>query len=429
MRIGIVPCLDKSAGGVYQYSLTMLEALLTLQRDGVCHDLVIFTDDLENENLFKFKDSGWDIVPLYPTTAFRLIVRKFIKNTIIEAVAAQILKTLRVWSHRLESIPEVTETSLDAKQRRWFLSQKVDVMIYPTSNALSFQTMIPYIFTIHDLNHRIYTEFPEVSAPNEWKDREYVFVNSIKNALLVLVDSPVGKEDVLKFYKITQIMDNQVKILPFLPAPYIENKKVIEIQKVFKLFKLPKEYIFYPAQFWPHKNHLRIIEALGLIKKKYNLDIPIVLCGSHSGKIREDTFKNVLSLAIKSGIKQNIIYLGYVDDKYMSVLYKKAQTLIMPTFFGPTNIPILEAWTFGCPVITSDIRGIREQAGNAAFLVNPRSVDSIANGIKEVWEDKNLRNELAKLGKKRLAIFDKDDYNKRLSDIINEAKVKINIIN
>ena len=133
--------------------------------------------------------------------------------------------------------------------------------------------------------------------------------------------------------------------------------------------------------------------------------------------------------AVKLGVKKNIIHLGYVEDNDMSVLYHEAEALVMPTFFGPTNIPILEAWTFGCPVITSDIRGIREQAGDAAFLVNPRSVDSIANGIKEVWEDKNLRNELAKSGKKRLAIFDKDDYNKRLSDIINEAKDKINKIN
>ena len=86
-------------------------------------------------------------------------------------------------------------------------------------------------------------------------------------------------------------------------------------------------------------------------------------------------------------------------------LYAGAVGLVMPTFFGPTNIPMLEAWAFGCPVLTSDIRGIREQVGNAAILVNPRSEEAIADGIYHLWTDENLRRILADRGRRRLASY------------------------
>ena len=109
----------------------------------------------------------------------------------------------------------------------------------------------------------------------------------------------------------------------------------------------------------------------------------------------------------------------------MSALYSGAVALVMPTFFGPTNIPVLEAWAFGCPVLTSDIRGIREQADDAAFLVNPRSVESIAEGIYRVWIDENLRCALTRAGSRRLSSYTVDDFRNRLIEIVEEAKERV----
>lgn len=425
MRIGIVPCFDKTAGGVYQYSLTMLDALLDLQKEDKRDTFVIFTDDLHNSHLKRFKNAGWEIVPLYRSTPMRLFVRRLIKNTIFEDLASWFLHLFR--QGKFKSVPnaDVYEETVDQDQRKWFLAQNVKLMIYPTSNVLSFKTMIPYIFAVHDLNHRIYTEFPEVSSPNEWKGREYVFSNGIKNATLILVDSEVGKEDVLRFYEKTKVKENRINILPFLYANYIKVYPGKNQKGLQKLFKLPKAYIFYPAQFWPHKNHLRIIKALGKLKSESNFDIPLVLCGTFSGALRKKTFGKVLDEAKKLKIYKNIYYLGYVEDKYMSFLYKNAKALVMPTFFGPTNIPILEAWSLKCPAVTSDIRGVKDQAGEAALLVDPKSVESIADGIKKIWTDDKLRSKLTKLGKARLALFTQEDYNFRLKNIIHEAKAKI----
>src|SRR5262249_48312964 len=98
-----------------------------------------------------------------------------------------------------------------------------------------------------------------------------------------------------------------------------------------------------------------------------------------------------------------------------------------PTFFGPTNIPILEAWAHGCPVLTSDIRGIREQVGNAALVVNPRSVNAIAEGIHRLWTDGSLCANLTRFGRQRLDSYTPDDFQERLIAIGEEGKGRIRL--
>src|SRR5439155_19129424 len=168
-------------------------------------------------------------------------------------------------------------------------------------------------------------------------------------------------------------------------------------------------YVFYPAQFWPHKNHVRIVQALGLLKQAHQIKIPVVFCGSYDSEIRESTFREVMMFSSQLGLEGEIRYLGYAPDEDMSGLYAGAAALVMPTFFGPTNIPVLEAWAFGCPVLTSDIRGVREQVGDAAVLVNPRSVEAIADGIYRIWMDQNLGRMLGERGRQRLATYGPDD--------------------
>jgi len=136
-------------------------------------------------------------------------------------------------------------------------------------------------------------------------------------------------------------------------------------------------------------------------------------------------FRSVQEAMRRLGLEERVLSLGYVPDGDMSALYAGAVALIMPTFFGPTNIPVLEAWSFGCPVLTSDIRGIREQVGDAAVLVDPRSVESIADGIRRLWTDEGLRAALAERGRRRLQSYTPADFRARLADILDEAKARI----
>ena len=321
--------------------------------------------------------------------------------------------------------PNPNDIQAQPEMTTWLRECGVDLMLYAWPHRLSFETEIPYVMAIHDVQHRLQPEFEEVSAGGEWERREYLFQNGARHATLLIADSETGKEDILDCYGEFGVSPDQVKVLPFIPALTIDSEGARRHrERVARQFKLPARYLFYPAQFWPHKNHLRIIEALGELRRD-GLEIPLVLSGSATGDLRESTHRQLLDRAAALGIQDQLISLGYVTDDDVTGLYAGAQALVMPTFFGPTNIPVLEAWSLKCPVLTSDIRGIREQAGDAAVIVDPQSVHAIAEGIRSLWLNGLLRQELIDKGKRRLSLYGRDDHDRRLVEIVQEAKNRL----
>lgn len=433
MRIGIIPVLNPAGGGAYQYSLTMLHALDEWKKDGCENEFVVFANAVHHPALLFLNASGWmlkQLVPAHPPSlqqqALTVLMRVVGEGSHREAWRWLRRRLRRVLGQKKPTFPDPDVVRARPDISRWFHHCRVDLMLYPAPGPLSFETGLPYAMAIHDLQHRLQPEFPEVSANGEWEFREYFFRNGSRYATLLLADSEVGKEDILNFYGPYGVTSDRVKVLPFLPAYYLAvDLSESERQRVQTIYHLPERYLFYPAQFWPHKNHIRTVKALGLLREEHSIKVPIVFCGDHTGEIRERTFHEVMSLSHQLGIAGQIHYLGYVPDEDMSALYAGAVALVMPTFFGPTNIPVLEAWAFGCPVLTSDIRGIREQAGGAAILADPRSVEAIADGIYQLWTDEHLRSTLIEQGRQRLSTYTPDDYRRRLIDILEEAKMRV----
>jgi len=425
LRIGIVPCLNSSLGGVYQYSITMLDAL-NHSTDAQCQDdLVLFASEMQHSVLARFRGPAWSVMALEPpgrrVDALRRIVGEGPHREAWRWVRGQ-LSRLR----RDRDYPDPDTILFRPDIHGVLRDARIDFAVYPYPNRLSFEAGIPYVMAIHDLQHRLQPEFPEVTSNGEREWREYHFRNGSRYATLLLADSEVGKEDILNFYGAYGVTADRIKVLPYLPASYLAvDVSERERQRVREAYRLPGRYIFYPAQFWPHKNHINIVRAVGLLKQQYQLTIPMVFAGWHSGDIREQVFRDVMDLAARLGLQDNLQYLGYVADEDMSALYAEAAALVMPTFFGPTNIPVLEAWAYGCPVLTSAIRGIREQVQDAAMLVDPRSSEAIADGIYQLWTDERRRADLSERGRRRLAAYTPEDYGRTLRQILAEAKARV----
>jgi len=417
MRIGIVPDLRSNAGGIYQYSITMLNALREWSTDGCSHNFVVLTEDRDHAALAALTEPAWNVSSPQPRSV-RRTAKKIATQFGLDGLALDILAKFRAPSEQFD----IDRVQSRPQDKQWLRSLGIELMLYPTPQARSFEAGLPYIMAIHDLQHRLQPEFPEVSANGEWEYREYLFRNGARNAVFVLADSEVGKEDVLNFYGEYGVMPERVKVLPFLPASYLPSEvSAEERSRVRTTYGLPERFLFYPAQFWPHKNHARIVRALGVLKQQ-KIKPSIVFCGSSEGGIRKNALKEVMIAAEENEVTEQILNLGYVPDEDMGALYAEATALVMPTFFGPTNIPVLEAWRFGCPVITSDIRGIREQVGNAAVLADPKSVEGIAEAIRKVWTDAAVCQTLARAGRTRLSTYTPADFRKRLIGIIEEAK-------
>jgi glycosyltransferase involved in cell wall biosynthesis len=431
MRIGIVPAVNPASGGVYQYSLTMLHALEAWRSDGCADEFVVFAPGGPHPAPVSMTGHGWTLKPLMRPPSGQQRALRALTRVVGEGRRREAWTWLQGQLRQARGRDKVPSPDPDRVRsrpdmNRWLRDCGIDLMLYPVPSALSFETGLPYVMAIHDLQHRLQPEFPEVSANGEWDRREYYLRNGARYAALLLADSEVGKEDILNCYGPYGVTPDRVKVLPFIPACYLaQDVAESEQRRVWAAYPLPERYVFYPAQFWPHKNHIRIVQALGLLQQAHRLKIPVVFCGSYDGDMREPTFREVMTVRSQLGLEGEVLYLGHVPDEDMSGLYAGAAALVMPTFFGPTNIPILEAWAFGCPVLTSDIRGVREQVGDAALLADPTSVEAIADGIHRLWTDRQLGRALADLGRRRLAAYTPEDYLCRLIEVVEEGKERV----
>jgi glycosyltransferase involved in cell wall biosynthesis len=419
----VVPVLDGSSGGIYQYSVTMLEGLLEIQPRP---ELVLFAENRYLPRAEVWRTRGYQIASLWPRTArwrlrgrLRATAKRLSAVGPLGRVAARLRAALPTRQTGTSQTYQVRALSGAASQ--WIRRFGVDFLVFPAPSPIGFESGVPYVMAVHDLQHRLHPEFPEVSANGEWESREYLFRNGIENALTVLVDSEVGREDVLNFYG-DVISSERTRVLPFLPAPYLDATASASGATVAReRLDLPERFLFFPAQFWPHKNHVRVVQALAKIRAERAVDVEVVMCGSASDPIRASVLDEVRRTAAAEGIEDLVHILGYVEDDLMAPLYAASRGVLLPTFFGPTNIPILEAWGMGRPVLSSDLRGIREQCGDAAVLVDPTSVQAIADGIHSLWSDDRLRRGLVEAGSRRLALYGRTEYNARLAELIQDA--------
>ena len=442
MKIGIFFSSDPSSGGAYQYQTTFLEILEKRKDDDVvlitsnkqiirryCNDLQIlnlsmysrllrpkklilsFLRKIRNNKKDSFTDKEpffmWGSAPR-PRKPCKGFKERFTKE--------KLHFSKKVGNRKIN---HVKKNSI--KERIYYLLlhlllviKGIKLIMYPGPFDMSFKLNIPYVFTVYDLQHRIHPEFPEVSIDGVFEEREYLYSNALPNAVAVIADSQVGKEDIVNLYTINP---DKIFVFQYLPPTYLNNNMTLnELNNVKSKYNLPDTYVFYPANFWHHKNHQLIIKAIAILNEK-NIFIHTVFVGSKMDKW--GGFKKAMDLARDLNVTNQIHYLGYVENEEMSALYKLSIGLVMPTFFGPANIPYLEAFYLDCPVITSDIRGIREQVKDAALLVNPESPEELAKAIVKLLTDKGLRDRLIKNGQKVLDSWTYTDFSNELSRLLD----------
>ena len=125
------------------------------------------------------------------------------------------------------------------------------------------------------------------------------------------------------------------------------------------------------------------------------------------------------------GLSDDVSILGYVPNEDIAALYRHALATVFVTQIGPTSIPPLEAMAVGSPLIVSDIYAMPEQVGDAALLVDPNSVEDIADKIERVWVDAALRRQLVEKGLARAAMWTEEHFGARLREIVADVAVPL----
>lgn len=365
IRLGVYLSAEPRSGGAFQYGQTLLETLALLPR-------------AEYEVVCAHSTSAWK--PHVERAGFLGLEVSYPR---INQIYDRVLRNIGVWPGLWRRVAPLVSPVV-----RRLLAESRDLWIFPAQDSLSYQLPAPALVTIFDLMHRYERSFPEVGGLGRAWRRDIHYRNICRWSAGIIVDSEVGRRQVEESYGVDPAI---VHVMPFAAPTYLSSPPVDPPAILPSV--LPHKYLFYPAQFWEHKNHERLLRAVALSVADAP-DIALVLAGSP-----KNGYDRVRQVTRELGLEDRVTFLGYVPDSLMAVLYRRARALVMPTFFGPTNIPPLEAFACDCPVACSNIYGMPEQVGDAALLFDPTSIKEIAATILRLWRDDDLCASLVARGR------------------------------
>lgn len=333
-------------GGKFQYSLSMLDALTQLNGE----DLVVQA---------LITEKVWET---YLKVPYVYIEKRYFRFGMkLKGVILRRLGYVAGW--------RILGKYFDPLQCVLF-SLRPDLVIYPGNDAYAYECTLPAVIPIFDLMHRYEGRFLEVSQKNVYSQREFRYRNICKYAKTILVDSELGKKQVLECYEVSE---RKVKVLPYIVPSYVYE--AVD-GSVLEKFTLPNDFVLYPAQFWAHKNHSVILKALYELRVKRNVIVNAVFVGAPKNNYNE-VVREISDLQLDGQVR----ILGYVTNSELVALYKRAKALVFASYYGPTNIPPLEAIALGCPAIVSDVHAHRDQLKEAVRYFDPDDAKGLADQI------------------------------------------------
>ncbi len=240
------------------------------------------------------------------------------------------------------------------------------------------------VVTVHDLGYLYYPQTYRLL------DRIYLDLSTRYNARAasrLIAVSSATKRDLVERYdvppgKITVVHSGRDESL----GP-VEDRGLIEAVK--ERYGIHGEYILHVGTLHPRKNLGRLIEAYSLLQETTRL----VIAGKR-GWLYEGIFRQVEAL----GLTGKVLFPGYVDQSDLPALLSGASLFVLPSLYEGFGFPVLEAMACGTPVICSFVSSLPEVTGDAALLIDPRDVESLAEAMRRLLEDEELRADLVKHG-------------------------------
>jgi glycosyltransferase involved in cell wall biosynthesis len=358
-------------GGGHQQALNSILFVNSLSKD-ICDPSFIITD---KENIKILSNYGINSIYL-KISIFRRVIMS-LKRRIYIPSSMQWIRNL-----------------LGRSYVECFLDKLNTELIYFTSPSSlpKYLSKYNFIYTVWDLSHRDEVEFPEVRENFVFERRDELNKDIFPKSMAILVDSKVGAENLVRRYGVDK---NRVLVMPFSPAENVVftdkdyEKNFIDIKNKYNI---KFDYLFYPAQFWPHKNHIYILKALKTLQEKYNIKIGAIFSGSDKGNMQY-----IKDSVCEFELSEQVVFTGFVSNTEMRYLYRQSFALTMPSYFGPTNLPPLEALNLGVPIIYGDINGAREQLHDAAIFLDLSNYHSLCDAVISLKND-NVRNNFIEKG-------------------------------
>ena len=274
---------------------------------------------------------------------------------------------------RLRQVVGRAERSADSV----LLRDDVDLVYFSSPSILAREILsVPAILTMWDLGHRDLPEFPEFRG-GEWFTRENLYRDTLPRAFHVFTDSLETGERLEKLYGVLSSRWSPLGLPTSAfqaPESQVPTIKTIEVP-----------FVFYPAGFWPHKNHILLLDILENLNSRGIL-IHLVVCGPDKGN------RHFFSREVeKRGLESQVSDLGFLTNEEVDALYRGAVAIVMPSFLGPTNLPPIRALQLGTPALVSSAHAFGPDFDSHLTALPPDSALAWADEIVEILKAQRER--------------------------------------
>lgn len=258
---------------------------------------------------------------------------------------------------------------------------------------------LPSIYQPADIQH---VHYPQFFTPESLVWRETIYRAGCNLSHTIIVVSQWIKDDLMRHYGISPHKVQVISAGP--PTGAYSELSPTKLEEVRATYHFPASFLFYPAMPWRHKNHVRLLQALAALRDRRGLKLNLV-CTGHKDCDLSDWPR--VEQAIKElRLEDQVQFVGLVPPEDLRAIYRLAQFIVIPTLFEAASGPLFEAWLEGTPAACSTVTSLPEQAGDAALLFDPMSVEAMADAISRMATDASLRDDLRRRGTLRLQDFD-----------------------
>lgn len=282
-----------------------------------------------------------------------------------------------------------------------FYAQKYGIeVLHCTSNTAPLFISIPLLLTLHDV---IFMEktVGKNTASNYQKFgnlyRKWLVPKIIRKCKQIVTISAIEKLNIIKTLGLNN--ESVTVVHNGVSGRFGVKSSSEQIEQVRSQWNLETDFFLFLGNVEPRKNVFNTVSAFVLFAEK-NSQVKLVITGLNAAFV-----ENILSKIGKKALLNRFVITGFVPENVLHTLYAEAKVFLYPSLREGFGLPILEAMAFGTPVVTSNISSMPEVAGEAAFLVNPFSVEAIALGMETAYENKSLRQKKIDLGYLRLGMF------------------------
>ena len=267
------------------------------------------------------------------------------------------------------------------------------------------------VAVIHDIS---FEHLPETFTRRGRFQMKLTIRQTARTAARVIVPSDFSRGDLIDTYKLSP---DRVTTIPLAASPIyrpIDDKASLDA--VAARYGLKRPFILAVGSIQPRKNLARLLQAYSAFRAGRR-DAPDLVIVGGRGWLSDDIFNTVE----KKGLKDSIVFTGYVPDEDLPYLYNAAMCFVYPSIFEGFGLPPLEAMQCGTPVITSARTSMPEVAGDAAILVDPFDVDAIGSALERVLGDEHLRSEMRTKGLVQAAKFSWEKTARATLDVLREV--------